>query len=101
MKRALAPPLHADEELSLARSTRDPAAPARPSESAPREKREQVCEDGSELHGFATLMIELGTRCRTTHEVGSSEATRSFQQLTRLTPFQAKAFRHLDLLPKP
>ena len=97
MKRALAPLLFADEDLSQARATRDPVAPAQPSASARRKRSAQVREDGLALHSFATLMMELGTRCRTTYEVGSGEATQKFQQLTQLTPLQAEAFRLLGL----
>jgi hypothetical protein len=100
MQRRLAPLLYADETLSQARAERDPVAPARASDSARRKKSQHVRDEGLELHSFATLMMELGTRCRTTYQVTSADATQSFQQLTQMTPLQTEAFRLLGLLPK-
>lgn len=97
MKRSLAPLLFVDEEVSQARATRGSVAPARASESARRKKSELVREDGLDLPSFATLMMELGTRRRTTYEVGSGDTTQTFHQLTQLIPLQAEAFRLLGL----
>jgi hypothetical protein len=97
MKRALAPLLYADEEKGKEREGRNPVAPARPSASARRKKRDHVREDGLELHSFRTLMGELATRCRTTYVVGSGEEAQTFQQVTQLTQLQAEAFRLLGL----
>ena len=97
MKRALAPLLYVDEDAPEQRGRRDPVAPAKPSPSARRKKAEHVREDGLPVHSFATLMMELGTRCRTTYELGSGQDIQTFHQVTQLTPIQTEAFRLLGL----
>ncbi|MCG8422330.1 MAG: IS1634 family transposase, partial [Proteobacteria bacterium] len=66
MRKALAPLLFDDEELDADRLTRDPVAPAQPSDSAKRKKSARRTEDGPlySLHSFDTLLAALATRCR-------------------------------------
>ena len=64
MRQALSPLLFDDETLPIERKRRDPVAPAEPSASARRKKTARETEDGFPIHSFATLMAELGTRCR-------------------------------------
>ena len=52
---------------------------------------------GRPVHSFATLLHELATRCRTTYRIVSDPSGGTFDQLTEMTPFQAEAFRLIDL----
>ena len=49
------------------------------------------------MHSFATLRHELAKRCRTTYRMASNPSGGTFDQLTEMTPFQAEAFRLIDL----
>ena len=97
MRRALAPLLFADEQLSEDRLSRDPVSPAKPSASAKKKKQLRQSTDGLPVHSFATLLAELGTRCRNTCRTKSDGSGASFHLLTALTPLQAKAFQLLGL----
>ncbi len=95
MRKALAPLLFDDEELGGNRKTRHPVTPAEPSLSAKRKK------DGPKelpIHSFATLLHELGTRCRNTCRIASDPKAPSFSQVTDPTPIQdTRAFQLLGL----
>jgi hypothetical protein len=52
---------------------------------------------GLPVHSFATLLHELAKRCRTTYRIVSDPSGGTFDQLTEITPFQAEAFRLIDL----
>jgi hypothetical protein len=52
---------------------------------------------GLPAHSFATLLHELAKRCRTTYRIVSDPLGGTFDQLTEMTPFQAEAFRLIDL----
>jgi len=97
MRRALAPLLFADEELSTLRNQRHPVDPATPSISAQRKKSSQINNDGLPLHSFATLLAELGSRCRVFCRLQDQPAT--FTQLTNPTPIQQRALELLTLVP--
>lgn len=97
MRRALAPLLFADEELPTLRHQRPPVDPATPSLSAQRKKASRVNDDGLTLHSFATLLVELGSRCRVFCRMQGQPAT--FTQLTYPSPIQNRALELLALVP--
>lgn len=97
MRRALAPLLFADEELPTLRIQRPPVDPATPSLSAQRKKSSRVNDDGLTLHSFATLLAELGSRCRVFCRMQGQPVT--FTQLTHPTPTQNRAFELLSSVP--
>lgn len=97
MRRALAPLLFDDEQLSEDRLSRDPVAPAEPSAAAQNKKRARQTADGLPVHSFSTLLAELGTRCRNRCRANTGGSGASFHLLTKLTPLQAEAFRLLGL----
>lgn len=97
MRKALAPLLFQDEELSQDRMRRDPVAPAAASASAKAKKANRVNADGVPVHSFETLLRELATRCRNTCRIPGDPNSTTFQQLTEPTPLQAHAFQLLGL----
>lgn len=97
MRRSLAPLLFEDEELPRNRGCRDPVAPPEPSASAKRKKIERVTADGFPVHSFDTLMAILGTRSRNDCRIPGAASAATFQQLTELTPLQARALELLGL----
>ena len=100
MRRALAPMLFEDEQLSEERKRRDPILPAQPSSSAQGKKRQRQTDDGLPVHSFETLMAELAARARVTYSPKSEdEPSVTFKQVPPPTPLQAKAYRLLGLLP--
>ena len=108
MRRALAPLLFDDEELPEQRLTRDPVAPAQPSQSARQKKTTRQTAQGLPVHSFDTLTKELGTRCWHLCRIPmSSEKSKGkeedlsirYERITELTPLQTKAFQLLGLFP--
>ena len=99
MRRALAPILFEDEELSNNRRLRDPVLPAKPSEAAKAKRSTHRTEDGLEVHSFETLMAELASRGRSSYRIKSDPLGPSFNQVSELTPVQARAFELLGLFP--
>jgi hypothetical protein len=97
LRDALRPLLFEDEDLAQDRPTRDPVAPAQPSASVKRKKAERRTAEGLPVHSFATLLQSLGTRCRNTCRMTSDPAAPRFQQLTELTPLQARAMELLGV----
>jgi transposase len=97
MRRSLKPLLFEDEELLRNRKRRDPVAPAEPSDSVKRKKAERVTREGLVVHSFDTLLQALGTRCRHVCSIPGDPGGATFQQLTELTPLQARAFQLLGL----
>ena len=95
LREAWRPLLFEDEQLTHTRSTRDPVAPAQPSAAAQRKKAQRTTADGLPLQSFDTLLAALGTRCRVTARLTADPAAPRVQQLTKLTPLQARA---MDLL---
>lgn len=95
MRKALAPLLFEDEELDEQRKKRDPIKPAEPSASAKDKKKIRLTSDGFEVHSFQTIMSELATRCRNRCRVKSDPDGPNFNQLTKLSPIQKKAFELL------
>lgn len=96
MRRDLAPLLFEDEELPSSRSTRDPVAPARSSESAKAKKATRRTEDGLEVHSFDTLLSALATQCRNTCKM-NTEGSPAFDRITEATPLQQRAYQLLGL----
>lgn len=99
LRRAWAPLLFEDEQLTQERRRRDPILPATCSSSAQEKKLTRQTADGFPVHSFATLMAELASRARVTYGLKSGESTPSFQQVPEPTPLQAKAYALLALLP--
>jgi transposase len=97
MRRALAPLLFDDEELSRDRVRRDPVAPAASSLSAQAKKISRVTADGLPVQSFHTLLRNLATRCRNTCRIPSDASGATFQQLTEATPLQSRALQLLGL----
>lgn len=97
MRQALAPILFADEELQPHRQQRDPVAPASSSVSARTKKAQRRTPDGLPVQSFQTLLQTLATRMRHTCQVKSDTSGGAFQQVTNLTPLQARAFQLLRL----
>jgi transposase len=97
MRRDLAPLLFDDEELSQTRQHRDPVAPAESSASAKTKKVERITSDGFPVHSFETLLQELSTRCSNTCRIPTDPSGSTFEQLTELTPLQARALQLLGL----
>jgi transposase len=97
MRKALRPILFEDDELAEDRKRRDPIAPAKPSDSVLKKKRERVTADGLPVHSFETLLIELGTRCRNSCKVKSDRSGPTFTQITIPNALQARAYELLGL----
>jgi len=102
LRQAWAELLFHDEELNTARDQRDPVAPAEPSASVKRKKRERKTAQGLEIQSWETLLAHLATRARHTCRLGPSddaETSPTFRQLTEPTPLQNRAMELLDMYP--
>lgn len=97
LKRAWESLLFEEENLPSIRRRRDPVAVAEPSPMVVAKKATHHNSRGLPVHSFATLLHELAKRCRTTHRIVSDPLGGTFDQLTEMTPFQAEAFRLIDL----
>jgi hypothetical protein len=95
MRQALAPLLFDDDDKVTAEAQRDsPVAPAKPSPSAQGKARTLRTEDDFPVHSFQTLLADLATIAKNRIRLKLPGAD-SFDQITRPTPLQRKAF---DLL---
>jgi len=99
MRQALKPLLFEDEELEHDRKTRDPVAPARPSESVKTKKMQRVTADGLTVNSFETLIQELGTHCRNLCRMQSDPEAPAFVRYTERSPLQKRALELLGLYP--
>jgi hypothetical protein len=97
LKRAWEPLLFEEQDMATLRRQRDPVAAAEPSANVEQKKVSHRTAAGLRVQSFATLLRELGTHCREMCRVVSDPSGGIFEQLTDLTPFQAEAFRLLDL----
>lgn len=97
LKRAWESLLFEEENLPAIRRRRDPVAVAEPSPLVTAKKAAHRNSRGLPVHSFATLLHELAQRCRTTYRIVSDLSGGTFDQLTEMTPFQAEAFRLLEL----
>jgi Transposase DDE domain len=95
MREALAPLLFDDDDPASADAQRDsPVAPAEPSPSAQDKARTLRTPDDLPVHSFQTLLADLATIAKNRIRPKLPGADR-FDQITRPTPLQRKAF---DLL---
>ena len=97
LKRAWESLLFEEQDLESLRRQRDPVAAAKPSAVVQQKKSTHKTAQDLPVQSFATLLHELGNRCRNTCLVVSDPSRNTFQQVTELTPLQAEAFRLLDL----
>ena len=97
MRKALAPILFEDEELDEDRKTRDPVAPAEPSESVKAKKARKETVHGLQVHSFNTLIQMLGTRSKNRCRTKSIPDAPAFYQYTEVNQLQEKAFQLLGL----
>jgi hypothetical protein len=95
MRQALAPLLFDDDDKATAEAQRDsPVVPAKPSPSAQDKARTLRTEDDFPVHSFQTLITDLATIAKNRIRPKLPGAD-SFDQITRPTPLQRRAF---DLL---
>ena len=99
MRQALSSLLFDDEFLSVERKHRDPVAPAKPSTSASKKKSARKTEEGLPIHSFATLMADLGTRCRHLCRMSSDPDSPAFFMDTLPTPLQTRALELIQSFP--
>jgi hypothetical protein len=99
LRKALAPLLFDDEALECDRQTRDPVAPAQPSESAKNKKARRLTPEGFRVHSLDTLLKEMATHSRHWCRFPSVPDAPSFIQLTQLTPYQKKVLGLLHVYP--
>jgi hypothetical protein len=85
--------MFADTE-PLAKTQRDPVAPAQRSKAVLHKISHRQLDDGSPVHSFSTLMAELSTLVRNTCRVPGTSDALDFEVLTTPTPAQ----RALDLI---
>jgi transposase len=96
MRKALAPMLFDDEHKDEAQAQRGSVvAKARRSKQAQTKAQRGLTEDGSPVHSFKTLLGDLGTLCRNTIRLKSTDAV--FTEFTTPTPIQDKAFKLLGV----
>ena len=101
LRRAWAPLLFDDETLADARRTRDPVAPAKPTERSRHNKASRRTDDGWPLHSLDTLLGELATRCRNTCRVPADPSAPALSVLTEPTPIQRRAAHLIETFPVP
>ena len=101
LRRAWAPLLFDDETLAEARRTRDPVAPAQPTDRARHKKACRRTDDDAPLHSLDTLIAELATRCRNTCRVPADPAAPPLSLLTEPTPTQRRAAHLIEMFPVP
>ena len=101
LRRAWAPLLFDDETLADARRTRDPVAPAKPTERSRHKKASRRSDDGWPLHSLDTLLGELATRCRNTCRVPADPSAPALSVLTEPTSIQRRAAHLIETFPVP
>jgi transposase len=99
LREAWAPLLFDDEDLADHRKKRNPVAPARPSASAKRKKRERTTDDGLPVHSFQTLLADLATYTRNLCRTKTGKYQATAVQYPDLSPLQARAFHLLGVCP--
>lgn len=96
MRKALAAILFDDHEKVEAEMQRESiVAPARRSAAAAAKAGRKVCEDGTPVHSFHTLLSDLATIVKNTVKIKSEPRSESFDKITQPTDLQQRA---LDLL---
>jgi len=97
MRRRLAPLLFDEEDPQAAEARRESiVSPAQRSEATQRKVRRKRTEEGLPLHSFRTLLRDLATLAKNQVQVGEA----SFDQITRPTPLQQRAFQLLEVSPR-
>jgi len=90
--------LFSDEDQQ-AKRTRDPVAPATRSPEALRKVHSHTLEDGSEAHGFRTLLKNLSTIVRNVcHRKDAAETEPRFTMTTQPNPKQKRALDLIDTI---
>lgn len=97
LKRAWESLLFEEEDMQTIRRQRPPVGPAEPSPKVQAKKSTHQTAGGLPVQSFATLLRELGRRCRNTCLLVSDPSGSTFEQLTEMTPLQSEAFRLLDM----
>src|SRR5206468_4785311 len=98
MREAWRPLLFADEDL-LAKTTRDPVAPAKRSIAAQAKVATHTLDDGTPAHSFSTLQQELATIVRNTcRATGAADHAKTFNITTIPNPKQRRALELLDTI---
>jgi len=97
MRRALAPMLFEDDDPAAGEAMRESVvAPAQRSPRVERKARCQRTEQGHPVHSFQTLLADLATLAKNTLQP-KVEGAQPFDQLTRPTPLQQRAFELLGI----
>jgi hypothetical protein len=99
LRKAWKPLLFDDEDLDEDRRTRDPVAPARPSDGARRKKAARQTEDGLPVHSFRSLLAELGTLCKNRCRIQTGKTETRIDLATEPTDLQARAFHLIEVCP--
>jgi len=98
MREAWRPLLFADED-QLAKTTRDPVAPAKRSTAAQAKAASHLLDDGTPAHSFSTLQQELATivrnTCRAPH---AGDDAPTFKITTTPNPKQRRALELLNAI---
>jgi len=97
MRSLLRPLLFEDENLPNARQLRDPVNTATTSMAAKKKKMVRKTADGLPIQSLRTLLDDLATRCRNQCRVQGRPEELCFQQITKATPLQERAFKLLGL----
>lgn len=95
MRRALAPLLYAEEDLSAARAGRNPVAKAMPTGKALRKKAAKHSDDGIHLRRWDGLLNALSTQVRNTCTLGTGKTKVTFTCDTQRNDFQSRVFELL------
>ena len=99
MRQALAPLLFQDHDPAAGRARRRSiVAPAERSPAALKKVQSRRTTDDFPVHSFQTLLRDLATLTRNQTRVAQSQAT--FDQLTRPTALQQRAFELLQVSPR-
>jgi len=98
MRARLAPILFDDHDPDAAAERPSVVAPAERSEAARRKAATRRTDDDLPVHSFQSLLDDLGTLCLNTVSLPSNPDY-SFDQPTKPTPLQARAFELLGVSP--
>jgi len=100
MRRALAPMLFDDDDrAAAARRRKSAVAKAQRSEKAERKARTKLTPEGSPVHSFQTLLLDLATLAKNRVQPKDGSA-KSFEMLTTPTPLQQHALDLLGVSPR-
>jgi transposase len=99
MKRSLAPMLFADETIEEERKSRDPVAPAEPTDHAKAKRAQKTDAQNRPLHSFSTLLEALKSHCRLRCSTKTGKGVVHTVQHTPLDVTQKRAYDLLGLRP--